>query len=208
MFITNNDAAIGIGAMIVFIAMILVAGMAASVFIQTMNSLQQQAQKTSSETMRDIAGGLKVTHITGYASQATITKLAIFTEIITASEPIALSHASITLSDTTQKIFLDYNQSCFNNSIENGLFDCINFSHLNSNEFGLVVIRDIDSSIIASNPIINNGDLIALLINTSSSLFGISTNVHISGKIYPEFGLAGHIDFNTPSTFINNIIDL
>lgn len=206
--IFNTNAAIGIGSIIIFIAMILVAGIAASVFIQSMDSLQQQAKKTSSETMRDISGGLNVLHITGYNDQGFISKLSIFTELITASDPIDMYHAKITLSDSNQKIFLIYNESCFNYSIEYGLFNCINFSNLKANEFGIVVIRDIDSSITAEKPIINNGDLIGLLINTSSSLSEINTNIHISGKVYPEFGLPGYIDFITPSAFINNIIDL
>jgi archaellin len=40
----NKKASMGIGSMIIFIAMILVAGVTASVMIQTMNSLQQQAE--------------------------------------------------------------------------------------------------------------------------------------------------------------------
>lgn len=206
--ITNKNAAIGIGSMIIFIAMILVAGIAASVFMQSMNTLQEQATKTSSETIRDISGGLKVSHITGYSNLLSITKLAIFVEIITASKPIDISRISTTISDANQKIFLEYNSSCFNDSITNGLFNSINFENLKSNEFGLVVIRDIDSSITSNSPIINNDDLIILLINTSISLSGINTNTHINGKIYPEFGISGHIDFTTPSAYIKNIIDL
>jgi archaellin len=176
--------------------------------MQSMDNLQQQARKTSTETMRDISGGLKVVQITGYASQGSISRLSIFTEIITASEPIDLHQVTISLSDTNQKVFLEYNQSCFNTTIGTGLFDSINFSHLNPNEFGIVVVRDIDSSITADKPILNSGDMVGLLVNTSSCLSGIDTNIHISGKIYPEFGLAGNMDFITPRAFIDNVMDL
>ena len=46
--------------------MILVAGIAASVFIQTMNSLEQQALLTGQETLKDVSSGLRVTHVSGY----------------------------------------------------------------------------------------------------------------------------------------------
>lgn len=205
---SNYNASIGVGTIIIFIAMILIAGIVASVIMQSMGNLEEQAKKTSLETIRDVSGGLRVVQITGYNYQGSISKLSIFTEIITASEPIDMYHTTVILSDTNQKVFLVYNQSCFNNTIVNDLFDSINFSQLNSNEFGLVVVRDIDSSITAEKPVLNNGDLVGLLVNTSSCLSGINTNIHISGKIYPEFGLAGYIDFTTPQAFINNIIDL
>ncbi|MCJ7696721.1 MAG: flagellin, partial [Thermoplasmata archaeon] len=55
----------GIGAMIVFIAMVLVAGIAASVLIQTANRLEIQAMKTGQETTEEVATGIGVEDITG-----------------------------------------------------------------------------------------------------------------------------------------------
>lgn len=205
---TNYNASIGVGSIVIFIATIIIAGIAASIIMQTMDNLGQQAKKTGSETIRDISGGLKVIQVTGYNDQGLISKLSIFTEIITASEPIDMYYTTIILSNSNQKVFLSYNQSCFNNTLENDMFDSIIFRQLNSNEFGIVVIRDIDSSITAEKPILNKGDLVGLLVNTSTCLSGINTNIHVSGKIYPEFGLEGFIEFTTPGVFIKNIIDL
>tara|TARA_B100000459_G_scaffold147387_2_gene116891 strand:+ start:1628 stop:2239 length:612 start_codon:yes stop_codon:yes gene_type:complete len=52
----DDVAAIGIGAMIVFIALILVAAVAAAVIIQTAEKLQQNAETTGEDTAKNLAG--------------------------------------------------------------------------------------------------------------------------------------------------------
>ena len=63
----KNDeiGAIGIGAMIVFIAMILVAGIAASVLVTTSNTIQIQALATGQQTTKEVASGISVFEIAG-----------------------------------------------------------------------------------------------------------------------------------------------
>ena len=57
---SDNVAAIGIGAMIVFIALILVAAVAAAVIIQTAEKLQQNAQTTGEDTTDMMASKISV----------------------------------------------------------------------------------------------------------------------------------------------------
>ncbi|MDC0055973.1 hypothetical protein OAJ94_02860 [Deltaproteobacteria bacterium] len=56
----DDSASIGIGAMIVFIALILVAAVASAVIIQTAENLQQNAQATGDDTQAEIAGKVQV----------------------------------------------------------------------------------------------------------------------------------------------------
>jgi len=61
----NNDnvAAIGIGAMIVFIALILVAAVASAVIIQTAEKLQQNAQATGDDTTDEMSGKVTIMNV-------------------------------------------------------------------------------------------------------------------------------------------------
>lgn len=65
--VENNEASIGIGAMIVFIALILVAAVASAVIIQTAESLQQNAQSIGDDTQEEIAGKIQI-HAAHYAA--------------------------------------------------------------------------------------------------------------------------------------------
>ena len=56
----NELGSIGIGAMIVFIALILVAAVASAVIIQTGEKLQQNAQQTGQDTERELGGKVTI----------------------------------------------------------------------------------------------------------------------------------------------------
>ena len=59
----NEIGSIGIGAMIVFIALILVAAVASAVIIQTGEKLQQNAQQTGQDTERELGGKITINSV-------------------------------------------------------------------------------------------------------------------------------------------------
>ena len=95
----NNDelAAIGIGAMIVFIALILVAAVAAAVIIQTAEKLQQNAQATGDDTQEQMS--TKVILLSTVISDMTVGTEILFStfELAPGSEPIQGDDISYTV---------------------------------------------------------------------------------------------------------------
>ena len=85
----DSVAAIGIGAMIVFIALVLVAAVASAVIIQTGEKLQQNAQQTGSDTQQEIGG--KISIITAWVGDQTggAEEIVLVVETAAGSEPIA-----------------------------------------------------------------------------------------------------------------------
>ena len=204
----EKNAAIGIGSLIIFIAMILVAGIAASVFIQTMNSLEQQALQSGQEAIKDVSNGLRVTQVSGYNNGSTISQIAIFLRTTAGSDYIDLTYTYISLSDTSKNVILDLNTSIYNSSVSGGLFGTLDDTALTSTTYGLMVIRDVDNSCLSTSPIINSDDLVVLLVNTSTCFSGLDTRTEVTGNIVPEYGISGVISFTTPSSYINTIIEL
>ena len=84
---SDNLAAMGIGAMIVFIALILVAAVASAVIIQTAEKLQQNAQATGEGTKDAMASKLNI--ISAIVSNAGATEITLTLELSPGSDPVA-----------------------------------------------------------------------------------------------------------------------
>ncbi|MDP6220108.1 MAG: hypothetical protein QGG76_00755, partial [Candidatus Thalassarchaeaceae archaeon] len=70
----NRDreaGSIGIGAMIVFIALILVAAVASTIIIKTAEELQQNAESTSDDTRKEISGKINILQVLVNGSDGT-----------------------------------------------------------------------------------------------------------------------------------------
>jgi len=143
----NNDmAAIGIGAMIVLIAMILVAGVAASVLVSTSNTLQSQAMKTGSQTTREVSSGLSVISVLGKVNASgseggDIEHLAITVAAKPGSDKIDLSNTYILISDGDEKALITYagvdssgntNSSFYNDRVTGDIFEAMNWNGTNA----------------------------------------------------------------------------
>jgi len=205
-------AAIGIGAMIVFIAMVLVAGIAASVLVQTSTRLEMQALRTGQETIAEVSSGITVEGVEGFNTSGKITKMAVEIRSKAGAPDIDLEQAIIEISDSTDKFILSYDSSNFKNSssIEGDLETNGGWGPTGST-FSIAVLQDADESCVASTPVINDGDHVILGIDTSkvfSDNGGLSPRTDVSGLVLCEEGAAGIIGFTTPASYIDAWMEL
>lgn len=214
LFNKNENASIGIGAMIVFIAMVLVAGIAASVLIQTSTTLESQAMATGSETTQEVAGGIAVFDIEGHVA-TDIDAIAITVRPRAGSPNIDLNETIILLSNGVKKVLLSYdyadvNNGHFNSTVgsDDGSVFGVNYSDLTNEEFGILVLNDPDTSLSRYSPVMNRGDKVILTVDTNACFTNIGERTDVFGYVYPEHGSPGVISFRTPASYSDTIYDL
>ena len=221
--IIKNNKAIGIGSLIIFISMVLIAGIAATVLIQTSTYLESQALQTGRETTAEVSTGLAIYDIEGYAPDGgQIEKMVIMVRPRAGSDDVDLEETYIEISNSTRKVILNYTTSCYDNDAgEDDIFantvvfpdDEYGFGNpLNTDgsKFGILVVEDGDGSFVsASEVVMNRGDKAYLCINCTGCFNNISERTFMWGRIIPEVGAHGIIAFRTPASYVGkNVFDL
>jgi flagellin FlaB len=108
--VNDNKGESGIGTLIIFIAVVLVAAIAASVLLGTTGSLQQRALTTGKQSEREVSGGIQVITMSAIdGSNGTVTNFSLYTKLAAASDPISLSDTLITFDtkNTSQSLSYD-----------------------------------------------------------------------------------------------------
>ncbi len=109
----NKRAEMGIGTLIIFIAMILVAAIAASVLIQTATSLQNRALLTGTRTQEQVGTALQVLqiHAENGTTGGTVDDFFVKFKLSPGSEPIRLNDTLVEFDTREESAFLRYNGS-------------------------------------------------------------------------------------------------
>jgi len=215
--IKNNDyGAIGIGTLIVFIAMVLVAAVAASVIIQTSETLQNRAYAVGKQTIREVSSGMKIVDMTGYTDEAksVIEYLAISVSPRAGSYDIDLNATLVYIQyDNLTVLSLDFadGELAVNGTVSTqGIFQTLDLSCLTSTNFGVIGVRDSDDSITNSYGLGTN-DLALIVINLTAAFpetGGLSTGEEFNGRLVPEVGAAGIFFVSAPNAFNHRVVDL
>jgi flagellin FlaB len=104
----NTRAQVGIGTLIIFIAMVLVAAVAAAVLIQTSGTLQQKAQSTGKQATQEVSSNLMVKTIEGVRAKNSSTDMSETIDLLklkvglnVGSSPVDVNQVVVSITDGT-----------------------------------------------------------------------------------------------------------
>jgi flagellin FlaB len=186
--IKNDRAEVGVGTLIVFIAMVLVAAVAAAVLINTTGTLQQRAQSTGKEATQEVSSNLKVINVYGVrtahdvnnAMAANLWDCQVNVELSAGALPMDLSKLIIRYSDGTNTRTYDYNVATLASNATA------------STHFEPTWIRGSGTSVV-----MNAGDLVQLHFNNCN----VGPRTSVAVQLIPETGSPVDADFKTPATY-------
>jgi len=209
----DTSAQVGIGTLIIFIAMVLVAAVAAAVLIQTSGVLQQKAQTTGKQTTQEISSniqvksveGLRANNVSGANLSSTVDLLKLKIGLNVGSSDVDMNQIVVTITDgsstndlvyaNNEKLYgtamIDFSSSSPSTNLKTMIESKTGSNNNAGIFFTLEKIRDEDESFSQSEPVMNTGDLVTMYIGTASSLANTSeyTDLYTVSPVIIDSGL-------------------
>ncbi|ELZ85822.1 flagellin B2 [Haloferax elongans ATCC BAA-1513] len=192
--ITEDRGQVGIGTLIVFIAMVLVAAIAAGVLVNTAGFLQATAEDAGQQSVNKVTNRVDVVSVHGVvnaSSPSTVDNVNLTVRLAAGSGSVSLNNTSIKyLSADTATTLTN------NNSVT---ADNINWENATTDEFAVRKIADDDTSF----PILNGqADRFEVVINTSvvegTSKNGLQTGESVTLEITSRNGGTSQVILTMP----------
>ena len=179
----------GVGTLLIFIAMILVAAVAAGVLVQTAYKLQQQAESTGDEALADVATGFKVLATWGTTDANAVIDNVYLKIALTAGSP------GVNLANTTIEVIKTIGGST---SSEVTL---VYAAAASDTEFTATELRDMPPSTTAA--MMTSGDIFQVQIDLTSAT-GIDMELDVQERLslvlMPKHGVPTLVEITAPPT--------
>jgi len=168
----DDRGQVGIGTLIVFIAMVLVAAIAAGVLINTAGFLQSGAQETGQQSSDQVTNRLQVVSAVGEnIDSSSVGQIRITVKQAPGANNIDLSTTTLQFVHSTGSSDLTFAQY----STDSDTIDYTANGGDASNSFGVVDVQDEDGSIDADGVVLNDpADRAQIIIDTSSANTGVT----------------------------------
>jgi archaeal flagellin FlaB len=198
----SKKAEMGVGTLIIFIAMLLVAAVAAGVLLQTAGSLQQKALTTGQQSKTEISTNARVIEVsaTDASSDSEVENFSMQMKLAPGSDPIKLGEVTLTFntddSSTTLTFLERFNATvyCQIGGTNYTLPEyCARTS--TSDSTGNFTVLELINGSNHINGTLQRGDIIKIYFVAPRS---IEEDEHIRINFIPKIGAPTLVEFNTP----------
>ena len=189
----KNKGEMGIGTLIIFIAMILVAAVAAAVLISTAGSLQQRALVTGGQTEEAVATGAEAVSVTATnaTTDHTLENFEVLMRLQAGSDPLNLNNTVVLLDTSEHSWNMDYSGSNTDWSV--------------TSTTGQYAVEWVKQGPDYESGYLSRGDVIKIKFNVSDA---VSENQRVRLKLIPRVGSPTVVEFTTPDVMTENRISL
>ncbi len=190
-----KKGAVGIGTLIIFIAMVLVAAIAAAVLINVSGILQQRAMATGKESIKQVSSNIVVISITGDtdAGRTNIENISVAITAAAGAEKIDLKYTVLQVSNAVNQTYLNYSTT----TMAEGTYIAD-------------VLRDPSSIFTVDTPVIDSSALIRLRFAAANQTVPIYLPPRQQYKfvLIPEHGASVQIAGRMPEAFSSTNVDI
>ncbi len=204
----RKKAMSGISTLIIFIALILVAAIAALVLLQTVGTLQSQAIATGKESQKQVSGQLQVVGITGVRTSldasGDVQYLRILTKLSPGGQKIGLAGTTINYTDgVNNQTGISYASTVISDNQEATAATAMNLADTATRNSQYDVLwLGLGSSY--SSESIDTGQLVEIWYNAPN----LGVNKDVTLTIYPDKGSVSQLSFKTPTSYDVNYVTL
>ena len=176
----SNKGETGIGTLIVFIAMILVAAIASAVLLGTAGSLQQKALTVGKQTSQEVSSGIQIVTVTGTdGTDGKIEAFEMLVKLTAGSDALTFNDTLLTMDTKTTTQNVKYCGACIDCNGSNTVFS----------------IEYIQNGSDHLDHFLTTGDIVKMRFNATSP---ISQSQAIRIRLIPKHGVIVPVDFQTP----------
>ena len=196
----DNKGLMGIGTLIIFIAVILVAAVAAAVLISTAGSLQQRSLTTGSQAEEGVATGAEAVSVMAQdgATGHDIETFEVLLRLQAGSDPLNLNNTVVLVDTATTSQSLDYG-----GNVSDSVASATTYQY---------VVTWVKQGPDYEQNYLSRGDVIKLKFRCddciSGDTGGIGENKKVRIKLIPRVGTTSIIEFTTPDVITDQRITL
>jgi archaeal flagellin FlaB len=187
----------GIGALIIFIAIILIAAVAASVLITTGGSLQQKALITGAQTEESIASGIEAMTVVASdasalgASPHKVEDFKIMVRLQSGSQGLNLNNTILTVDTERESRTLTFGSTLDTDTTVTG-----------TTTYGVYYVQ---TGVNHEPGYLNRGDVAKITFHLDPEIF---ENEHVRLKLIPRVGTFTQVEFYTPDSMTQQSVAL